>query len=212
MAWSANLPGALAMLLLCTAPPSRALAEDGALGKELFELCAQCHGPEGAGDPRYLAPAIAGLQQWYVQRQLEKFRSGVRGAHPEDVAGLRMYPMALALKSDENLRAVAAYVASLPAERPEPLLEGGDAARGEPLYAVCASCHGVDGSGEEALGGPSLQHSSDWYLLRQLHNFRSGIRGGNPQDVQGVLMRPFAMVLADEQAMKDVIAYIMALN
>ena len=103
-------------------------------------------------------------------------------------------------------------MASLPAERPEPLLKGGDPARGEPLYAVCASCHGVDGSGEEALGGPSLRHSSDWYLLRQLRNFKSGIRGDNPRDVQGLLMRPFATVLVDEQAMKDVVAYIMALN
>ncbi len=212
MARNATLLGLLAILLLCSALPSRARAEDGALGKELFELCAQCHGPEGGGDPRYLAPAIAGLEQWYVERQLEKFRSGVRGAHPEDVAGLRMFPMSLALKSAENLLAVAAYVASLPAKRPEPLLEGGDPARGEPLYAVCASCHGVDGSGEQVLGGPSLRHSSDWYLLRQLHNFKSGIRGGNPRDVQGVMMRPFATVLVDEQAMKDVVAYIMTLN
>ncbi len=212
MASSRNLLTVLAIMLFSAALPTRALAQDSALGRELFELCGQCHGPDGEGELLYRAPSIAGMHQWYLQRQLEKFRSGLRGTHPDDVAGLRMYPMSLSLKTEEDLQAVAAYVASRPAKRPEPLLEGGDPAVGEPLYAPCATCHGVDASGNEALGGPALKYSSDWYLLTQLQNFKAGIRGGDPRDVQGVLMRAMAMTLVDERAIQDVVAYIMTLR
>ncbi len=146
MASNMKLLSALAIVLLAAATPTRALAQDGALGRELFDLCGQCHGPDGEGELLYRAPSIAGMHQWYLQRQLEKFRNGLRGAHPDDLAGLRMYAMSRSLKTDQRLQAVAAYVASLPPARPEPLLEGGDPAVGEPLYALCATCHGVDAS------------------------------------------------------------------
>jgi hypothetical protein len=48
--------------------------------------------------------------------------------------------------------------------------------------------------------------------LTQLKNFKSGVRGTNPQDITGAQMRPMSMILADEQAMKDVIAYIQTLS
>jgi cytochrome c553 len=119
--------------------------------------------------------------------------------------------MALQLVKDEDLQAVAAYVASMPVVKPEPTLEGGDAARGSELFKVCATCHGVDGKGNEQLFGPPLNHASDWYLFAQLEKFRSGVRGADPRDAQGALMRPMAMSLPDEQAMKDAIAHIMTL-
>ncbi len=196
-------------LALAAAPV--AFAEDDARGRELFQLCAQCHGTAGEGNRMYLAPAIAGHAQWYIQRQLEKFRSGVRGKHPDDVGGLRMHPMSLSLRRDEDLVAVAAYVASLALVRPQPQIEDGDPERGKALAAVCGTCHGADASGNEQLGGPSL-HGSDWYLLTQLQNFKARIRGGDPRDVQGAQMYPMANVLVDEQAMKDVIAYIRTLR
>ena len=197
-----------ALVLLSVAP---ALADDGR-GEELFELCVQCHGANGGGDPVALAPAIAGLSEWYLEAQLEKFRSGIRGAHPDDRAGLRMYPMSLSLRDDEDLAAVAAYVSSLPPANPEPTLAGGEPAHGKLLYTPCIACHGPQADGLEALAGPNLKASSDWYLLRQLNNFKVGIRGTDPKDVTGMRMRPMSMILADEQAMKDVIAYIMTLR
>ena len=81
-------------------------------GEKLYGLCSQCHGPEGAGNPLSLAPSIAGLSSWYVQAQLENFKKGVRGMHPDDRGGLRMYPMSLALKSQTDIEAVALYVSS----------------------------------------------------------------------------------------------------
>ncbi len=188
-----------------------ATAEDAARGRELFQLCAQCHGTAGEGTRLYLAPAIAGQARWYVQRQLEKFRSGVRGTHPDDVGGLRMHPMSLSLRRDEDLADVAAYVASLARVHPQPQIGDGDPDRGKAMGALCVTCHGADASGNEQLGGPSL-HGSDWYMLTQLHNFKARIRGGDPRDVRGAQMYPMANVLVDEQAMKDVIAYIRTLQ
>jgi cytochrome c553 len=172
----------------------------------------QCHGPDGGGDPASLAPAIAGLDEWYLKAQLAKFRSGARGTHPDDLAGMRMRPMSLSLQDDEEIAAVAAYVASLPPVPPAGTLQGGDAARGQALYAPCAACHGPDGAGIQPLNGAPLRGSNDWYLLRQMHNFRTGIRGTNPKDASGALMRPMSMTLADEQAILDVIAYITTLS
>ena len=45
-------------------------------------------------------------------------------------------------------------------------------------------------------------------MLAQLKKFKEGIRGAHPKDITGMQMRPMAMILPDEQAMKDVIAYI----
>ncbi len=60
--------------------------------------------------------------------------------------------------------------------------------------------------------GPSLANRSDWYLLDQLKKFKPGVRGTDPRDPIAIMMRPMAMMLADEQALKDVIAYIGTLS
>jgi cytochrome c oxidase subunit 2 len=201
---------ALGTALAATLPPAGASADE-ARGEALFTLCAQCHGASGGGNPAALAPAIAGLEQWYVEAQLAKFRSGVRGMHPQDTGGLRMYPMSLWLASDADAAAVAGYVAGLPAARPAPRLTGGEAKRGQQLFAPCVACHGVDGTGNEAMKAPTLTGASDWYLLSSLQKFKSGIRGADPADQTGAIMRAMSNTLADEQAMRDVIAYIATL-
>lgn len=189
-----------------------ALAGDAARGEQLFALCTQCHGEQGQGNRLYLAPAISGLSEWYVAAQLAKFRAGHRGYSPEDTGGLRMMPMARWLSTDQDIEDVAAYVASLPASNPPPQLAGGDPARGKVLYGPCAACHGPDAGGLQALEGPGLRHSSDWYLLTELQNFKAGVRGRSPGDAAGARMWPMSLTLVDEQAMKDVIAYIMTLR
>jgi cytochrome c oxidase subunit 2 len=123
-----------------------------------------------------------------------------------------MRPMALTIQKESDIPAVAAYVASLAPVRPVPTLVGGDAARGAPFYAVCSACHGPEGAGNEALKAPSINHAHDWYLLEQLKKFRAGIRGANPQDDSGILMRPMAMTLPDDQALLDVVAHIGTLH
>ena len=87
----------------------------------------------------------------------------------------------------------------------------GNAAKGKTLYTTCAACHGVNAEGNPALNSPALTGLQDWYMVRQLKNFKEGIRGGNPKDTFGAQMRPMAMTLPDEQAMEDVVAYILTL-
>ena len=70
-----------------------AMADAESRGKALFKLCASCHRADGSGNVSVGAPTIAGLDEWYVEAQLQKFKGGLRGAHPDDVAGLRMRPM-----------------------------------------------------------------------------------------------------------------------
>lgn len=181
-------------------------------GRELYALCQQCHGENGIGNPAALAPAIAGLPVWYVENQLKGFKAGYRGQQFHDIGGMRMRPMARWLKHDEDVKAAAAYVAAMPIVRPAPTLTGGNAEAGKARYAVCAACHGPDAAGNPLLNSPALNHASDWYLLTQLQNFKAGIRGTNPNDTIGKTMQPMAMTLTDEQAMKDVIAYIMTLG
>ena len=117
----------VAWTVLAVAVPTASLAEDNARGEVLFDLCKQCHGPDGGGMQLSLAPAIAGLDQWYVESQLQKFREGVRGMHHKDLGGLRMYPMSLWLQKDEDLKAVAEYVSSMPRVSPDVTIDGGDA-------------------------------------------------------------------------------------
>lgn len=177
-------------------------------GAELYGSCKACHGAEGHGQQNIAAPAIAGLPAWYVESQVMKFRTGVRGAHPDDFEGLRMRPMSQQLYDVAEVKAVSAYVASLAPLKQSPTLQGGDAAAGAAAYGVCLACHGADGKGNEQLKAPPIVGQHDWYLVSQLKKFKSGIRGTNPKDITGGQMRPMSMTLADEQAMKNVVAHI----
>jgi len=49
---------------------------------------------------------------------------------------------------------------------------------------------------------------SDWYLERQLHNFRDDVRGSHPQDYYGFQMGLMGQSIYDEQAIKNLVAYI----
>ena len=88
----------------------------------------------------------------------------------------------------------------------------GDPARGLSLYATCGVCHGQKAEGMLALNAPALSGLQPWYIIRQLKNFKEGIRGSNPKDTYGVQMAPMAQILTDEQAMEDVTAYIQTLG
>lgn len=195
-----------ATLALCVAC-NPAKPSGDALGEGLYDNCVTCHGADGSGDEVYLAPAIAGLSEWYVTSQLEKFRDHVRGAHADDEGGLRMAPMTQVFQDEGDLEAVAAYVAGMSPTNPASTLDG-DATRGQALFTPCIECHGARAEGIEAQGGPPLSGASDWYLLTQLQNFKAGVRGADPRDTNGIRMAAMVAGLADEQAMKDVVAYI----
>ncbi len=183
-----------------------------ARGEAIFDTCAPCHGPQGAGKPSLGAPAIAGASEWYLRAQLDAFRTQRRGYHYQDAEGLRMRPMSRTLKSEKgDVDAIVAYVAGLPAADP-PATRGGDAEVGEEEYAtLCANCHGRDGRGMEALSAPSLLHLSDWYIASSLKKYRERIRGGSLGDAAGATMYAPVSTISDER-IDDVTAYIMTMQ
>lgn len=179
-----------------------------ASGAEIYELCSQCHGPNGLGNRSANTPAIAGLPAWYVEAQLIKFRGGQRGTHPDDLTGMQMRPIARTLTNDVDIKTIAAHVAKLPRYRPEPHINDANPARGAALFKPCQACHGTTGEGNEATKAPPLQAQSDWYLATQILHFRKGIRGTHPEDATGGMMRPQAQMLPDDQAARDIAAFV----
>ena len=199
------------MLLVASSGCKPAGAKQTLPGHELYDACKACHGAQGYGQQNIAAPAIAGLPVWYVEAQLAKYRTGIRGAHPDDYEGLRMRPMSQQMMDTGEVKAVAAYVASMPPMKQPSTVQGGDATAGSGAYAVCTACHGADGKGNQALNAPPIAGQHDWYLVSQLKKFKSGIRGAHPKDITGAQMRPMSMTLVDEQAMKNVVAHISTL-
>ncbi len=199
------------VVMLLAGMSSVAQAQDTAAGEASFQICKTCHGQQGEGQLALNAPALAGQFDWYLVRQLQNFKAGIRGKHPKDIYGSQMLPMAMTLADDNAVKNVVAYIKTLPEAQAKPTLDG-DAAKGKPLYVVCATCHGQKGEGMLPLNSPRLNNQHDWYLLRQLKNFKAGIRGKHPQDTYGMQMVPMAMTLADEAAMKHVTAYIISLG
>lgn len=91
------------------------------------------------------------------------------------------------------------------------VVQAADASAGEKAYASCVACHGASGEGNVALGSPALAGQTEAYLVRQLNNFRAGLRGADASDVQGMQMRGMAAALADDAAVGDVAAYLAGL-
>jgi cytochrome c oxidase subunit 2 len=177
-------------------------------GRELYQTCAPCHNADGSGNPVIGAPNIAGMKQWYVQAQLQKFRSGTRGVQFNDLEGMRMRPVALSLNNDDDVAAVAKYVESMPVIWQTPSMHGDPHTGDNAFHAVCSACHGQNGEGNPAIKAPRLAGIDDWYLATQLRKFKAGVRGYSPKDLEGRLMRPMARGLATDEAVRNVVAYL----
>lgn len=88
-------------------------AGDAARGKDIYRDCAACHGAAGLGNAALLAPPLAGLDDWYLVRQLKYFSAGVRGAVPADLAGTRMRESSAPLSDEQAILDVVAHIATL---------------------------------------------------------------------------------------------------
>jgi cytochrome c553 len=83
---------------------------------------------------------------------------------------------------------------------------------GKTKFIVCEGCHGPTGSGSKEIGSPRIAGQNHWYELRQLRNFKAGIRGTKPEDTFGAVMRPMALTLTTDQDVVDVIGYFSTLK
>jgi cytochrome c oxidase subunit 2 len=183
------------------------VAGNAAVGAAQYAVCAACHGQQGEGQLALNAPKLAGQSDWYLKKQLLNYKSGARGAHQDDLYGRQMAPMAATLVNEAAIDNVVAHIDSL-ADNKSPATIAGDVASGAKHYTVCAYCHGGDGRGNQSLNAPRVAGMTDWYLKRQLQNFKQGIRGLHPTDYYGFQMTLMAKVLHDEQAVDDLVAYI----
>ncbi|MDZ7783493.1 MAG: c-type cytochrome [Halioglobus sp.] len=185
-------------------------AGDPEAGKTAYATCAACHGQQGEGNIDMNAPRLAGLEDWYIERQIRYYQQGIRGAHEEDEYGQQMAPMANTLASDSAIRNVTAYIETLQPEEVTNTL-GGNPKKGAAHYVTCGACHGSSAQGNYALQAPRLAGQNDWYLKRQLHNFRKGIRGTHEEDDYGHQMVLMARSLQNEKAIDDLLAYLQTL-
>ena len=184
---------------------------DLAAGQAQYATCIACHGAQAEGNQALNAPRLAGQQAWYIERQLAYFKQGVRGGDG-DTYGQQMTAFANLLATDQAVRDVAAYIASLPEQPPRPTISG-DIDNGYHIYdRNCAACHLDDAAGTWYTDAPRLAGMSDWYFVTQISNFRAGIRGAHPQDSYGEQMAAMSTAMADLQEIQDVAAYINTLR
>ncbi len=182
-------------------------AGNAAIGAAQYGVCAACHGAQGEGNAAMNAPKLAGQSAWYLKRQIMNYKNGLRGTHKDDTFGQQMTGMVATLANEQSVDNVVAHILTLPDAAPDTTVAG-DVADGADEYRVCAYCHGKDGAGVQALNAPRLAGMSDWYLERQLHAFRDDVRGSHPQDYYGFQMGLMGQSLYDEQAVRNLIAYI----
>lgn len=101
-----------------------------------------------------------------------------------------------------------AWLATQPSFADTQQMAPGDPTSGQALYAVCSACHGAEGEGNRAVNAPKLAGQERTYLERQLHNYKTGVRGSGEGDTLGMQMAGMAATLADDKAIRDVVAYI----
>jgi len=188
--------------LLCLLGVNLAQADSSLYSQQ----CAACHGQNGAGNKAIKAPAIAGLSEDYLVRQLSNFKSGLRGNAPQDTSGNMMADITKSL-SKAQIEKVSQYLATQPfVSAPPPTNTGGFMGRG--LYRNCGSCHGAQAQGEPELHAPRLAGQHGWYLLAQLQKFKAGLRGLHAKDKFGQQMHMVSQGLDFETQVPSILAFI----
>ena len=116
-----------------------------AIGERLFmNNCAQCHGSDARGGKGF--PNLTDkdwLHGGTPEKIVETITHGRTGQMP---------PMAAAVGTPDDVKNVANYVLSLSGEPHDSVRAG----LGKSKFTVCASCHGIGGVGNQAVGAPNL--------------------------------------------------------
>jgi cytochrome c553 len=89
------------------------LGGDAAHGQTLYQTCATCHGANAEGNESLGAPRLTLRNDWYLLAQLKLFKSGHRGADPQDSYGAQMRATVAALDGEADMLDVIAYINSI---------------------------------------------------------------------------------------------------
>jgi cytochrome c553 len=174
------LAGSLLAAVMIGSP---AHAADVAAGKAKAELCVGCHGENGISQMENI-PSLAAQPDQFIQWQLVYFRAGTRKNE-------QMQPIVEQL-NNEDIRNLGAYFAQLPPpkaspdDNPDMSKKGAQAAAGR----RCASCHTDSYAGTKAVARVAGQRQE--YLLKALHDYKSGVRSGGGQAVMADVAYPLS--------------------
>jgi cytochrome c553 len=205
---------AFVLTLLSFAGPGHAQNLDK--GKEINAVCAGCHGEFGQGGSRGEYPRIAGQRGGYLIDQLNSFRARKR-------VNIPMYPYTQERElPDEDIRDVAAYLASIKLPTTWPVFKdsddaltrltltervmiiprvAGNLANGEAVYQKkCAACHARNGKGQGTY--PMLVGQYTIYLKRQIEKYLNNERPHDDAVAGGIL------TTLTEHDVQDVLAYL----
>ncbi|WP_426369425.1 c-type cytochrome [Pseudocolwellia sp. HL-MZ7] len=164
------------------AAPAAKYEPDAIAGKSLYELgdasraigaCIGCHGKDGNSDV-LIYPNLAKQHPEYIQKQLHNFKANENRAN---------YPMNqfAGQMTDEEILDIGAYLADTQAlanVKPKKVIAVAITAEvlaGEKKAATCAACHGPGGN-KPIADYPRLAGQSSQYLVKQLTEFKSGVR------------------------------------
>ena len=111
----------LATLIATELPPARpanANKGDASRGEDYYvNICSACHGGKAQGNDALGAPALAGLNDWYLRSSYQSYLDGVRGSHPDDFYGAQMSRLAPALADSDDVDDVIAFITTLTPRR-----------------------------------------------------------------------------------------------
>ncbi len=173
----------VAALLLALGIPPLAHAVDVAAVKEKADVCVGCHGENGISQTENI-PSLAGQPDQFIQWQLVFFRAGTRKNE-------QMQPIAADISNDD-VRNLGAYFSQLtppkapPDDDPDLSKKGAQAAVGR----RCASCHTDNFAGTK--GVARLAGQREEYLLKALHDYKSGARSGGSMAVMADVAYPLS--------------------
>jgi cytochrome c oxidase subunit 2 len=115
-----DIPG-LAALITTELPPAQppvTLKGDASRGEDYYvNICSACHAGNALGNDALGAPALAGVNDWYLKSSYQSYLDGSRGRHPDDFYGAQMARLAPALAKGDDIDDVIAFIATLPPRR-----------------------------------------------------------------------------------------------
>ena len=187
----------IAVALWAMTGVAHAQADEARAKKIIGGSCFLCHGAEGESASEVF-PRLAGQNAEYIAKQLENFKSGKRKSSA-------MAPMVAELSPDD-MAALGRFYGSRPPHKEAPK-DAPLAAVGQYIYSqgnrfsgvpACASCHGPEGAGSNALPRLAGQHAA--YLDNQLKQFNKRERNNDNAVMHTVVekMTPLEMAAVSE--------------
>lgn len=165
-------------------------------GRDAFETCRGCHSAPGYSNvyPSYYVPKIGGQVAAYTAMAMTAYKESNR---PHGAMMANTYDL-----SEQKIQDIAAYLATVTDGSTKANANGGDAANGKNLAAVCMACHNDDtsvGATNPRLAG---QHAN--YMEKAMKEYQSGAR-------KNALMQSIAQGLSADE-IKDIVAYFTSLK